>query len=87
MVGLGGLRAAGRRSSPAGSGSDGAGARLVIGQRCCCSTSPSSNLDRRLRKRCTCELKTHPAGTAGITTILYVTHDQEEALTLATGWP
>ncbi len=74
---------AGRASSPAASASASRwAARWCVSRACSCSTSRLSNLDAKLRVDMRIEIKRLHQRTG--TTIVYVTHDQIEAMTLAT---
>ena len=86
LVGLGGPGdaagdAAERRPAAARGARPRAGLRAGI---CCCSTSRFSNLDAKLREQMRVELK-RLQQRLGIT-VLFVTHDQIEAMSLSTGW-
>ena len=72
----------GRTSSPAGSGSGSRWpGRSSTGRRCSCSTSRSARSDLKLRREMQLELKQIQRD-VGIT-FVFVTHDQEEALSMS----
>ena len=76
------LRIASRRSCQAGSSSESRWlARWCCSRPCCCSTNRSAPWDAKLRRQLQVELKSLQQR-VGIT-FVYVTHDQEEALTMS----